>query len=631
MIAGLSATLAHRSPGEEGVWIGGEVGLACRLFRIAPESVRETQPAVHSSGTVLVFDGRLDNREELLDLLKNDSALSTDAPDSAFVLAAYDRFGEQLPERLNGDFALGLFDPRQAKLLLARDAVGVRPLYYYSARELFLFASEIKALLAHPQGSTRPNDDLLADFLISLPGQERLEMTFFQGVFSLPPAHLAVVSPRGIATRRYWDFDPSRRIELGSFAEYAEMFRHHFEQAVERRLRSAHAVAVSVSGGLDSSSIFCTAETLGRRLPRSRPPLVGISVTSLDGTRADENAFVVEIERAYGIAITRIPPSPGFLGACQQAVWHSEIPLLDEQWNTSRALYQAAQARGARVLLAGDWGDQVLFDRAYLIDLFGRLEWGKVWAHLKEFGRWNASDGPGAYRWFRRRFCKDLARAHVPDALIAWLRALRNRLTRVTPLEHWYTEPFQKRLRRCAATRSQVRKVCASRHARSLYAQARSRYYVMCMEWYNKLAARHGLEIAFPFLDRDLIAFMMAVPGEMASWQGVPKALLREAMRGILPEAIARRQGKADFTHAVNKAMEDEFPQVVRYLYPDGLAARFGYVKQESLEQELAHYQNRARDSDCTLTWNLSNLLGLELWLRVFFGDGPNSTVSHDE
>src|SRR6266849_5290920 len=123
----LSATLRHRGSDGQGMWIVGAAGLACHLARITPESAAEVQPVADATGAVLVFDGRLDNREELLIALEDDPSVSPGSPDSALVLAAYRAFGDDAPAWLNGDFACGLFDPRRKQLLLARDAIGVRP------------------------------------------------------------------------------------------------------------------------------------------------------------------------------------------------------------------------------------------------------------------------------------------------------------------------------------------------------------------------------------------------------------------------------------------------------------------------------------------------------------------------
>jgi asparagine synthase (glutamine-hydrolysing) len=611
----LRGTLAHRG-GDGGVEIRGSAGLACCLSRITPESVTETQPLVSASGAVLVFDGRLDNRQELLALLKPIQAVSDDSSDSALVLAAYDALGDTVPERLNGDFALGLFDPRRNKMLVARDPVGVRPLYYYATPELFLFASEIKALLAHAEVAAHPADEVLADFLFNGMRSEDVKgLTFFRGILSVLPAHLALVSPEKIVTRRYWDFDPTRKLRITSFQEATEGFRHHFEQSVRRRMRSTAPVAVSVSGGVDSSAIFCVAETLRRSDRAPHPALLGMSYTSPDGAPSDEKAFLIPIERAYGVEITRFDDLPrGSTDGSRDGIRQAEMPFLGSDWSGTHAFLTGVRQHGARVLLTGHWGDQFLSDDAYLVDLCfgGRLR--EAWKHLNEYSRWLGVEDP---HYFRKRLFNGLVSHAAPDAMLPALRLGRDIVRRAPEVTPWYTEGFRRRAAGRTLRRGRPRNVTA--HAGSLYRAARSRYHALCMDWNNKVAASHGLEMAFPFLDRDLIAFLMAVPGEMVGWGGVPKGLLREALRDVLPAAIAQRASKADFTSLANEAMARDHAEVVRCLEAGGAAVAFGYVRREALD-EIARRRPSADESTCTLSWALKDLLTLELWLQLFFG-----------
>lgn len=628
LLSRLSATLAHRGPDGEGLWIEGPIGLASRLFRIAPEARRETQPLLHSSGSVLVFDGRLDNRGELLASLKTSSGISADAPDPAFVLAAYEAFGDRFLEHLNGDFALGLFDPRRQRLLLARDALGVRPLYYARTRETVLFASEIKALIAHPQVSVQPNEEILSEFLIGNRSHNS-GSTFFKGVCSLLPGHAAMVTPSGVMTYQYWDFDLTRRTRLWSFAEYVEAFREHFERAVERRLRSMYPVAVSVSGGVDSSSIFCLAETLRRHSPKRHPSLVGVSNPCFDGSRADESGFLTEIERHLGVAIDRVSMERrGFLSGCAEAVWYTESPMLDAQWNNTHAFLSAVRERGARVLLTGNWGDQVLFEQAYLIDLLHRFAWRDVWVHLKEFGRWFTDMEPSD---FRQRFFLDLLVNHLPAGLVPALRRLRAKLARDVGDRAWYKRAFRRQRFRMALRSVPADWWRATAHARSLYETMRAWTYVLGMEWNNKVGAMHGLEMAFPFLDRDLISFLMEIPGEVQTWKGVPKALLRQAMRGVLPEAIANRRWKGDYTAIENAEMQLEYPRLVRALRSDGIAARLGYVNEKRMRREFERLEDRIQGPMCDVTWGLLNFFLLEVWLQAFFGEAGKRGAAFED
>ncbi len=614
LVREMCATLAHRGPDDEGVWIEGPVGLGCRLFRVTPESTGEIQPVTHPSGVALVFDGRLDNRDELLAALTEDSKVHEESPDPDLALAVYIAYGESLAERLKGDFSLGMFDSRKHRLLLVRDVVGVRPLFYCRADDTVLFASEIKAILKHPQVTAKPDNHFLARHLLGRSREETWHNTFFDGIYSLPPAHTVAFSRDSVSVRKYWDFSGSPAIKLGSFGEYAEAFREHFSRAVQRRLRSAYPVAVSVSGGLDSSSILCAAQSLSQQCPDSNSPIYGVTYDSPPGTSSDESAYLVEIERAYGISINRVPvlpqhPQPDF----RKMVWHVESPFLDGMYGTMQAFYDRVRSLDVRVVLTGHWADQLLFDQAYLVDRFRRLAWGDVRRHLKEFERWFAEiDLPD----YRRRFFIDLVKYSLPSPIIALVRSLRSK-----PGRPWFTRHLRRQASGQLLKKSLFRSYLPNAHSRALYEQIRSGHHVLCLEWDDKIAAMQGVEMSFPFLDRDLLSFLFKIPGEVVNWKGVPKALLREAMRPILPQAIRERNWKADFTYLVNEEAERNYHLLAQYLGPDAVAVREGYLSSETLMTELDRARTRLDGPECDIAWSLSDLLGLELWLRVFIRD----------
>ncbi len=616
-IANLSEALSGCAADGQEFWTQGSAGFAYRHLRITQESLAERQPFVAPSGTVIVFDGRLDNRDELMSSVGGSQCPATTLSDAAVVLAAYDRFGERFSEYLKGDFALAIFDPQIRQLFLARDVIGIRPLYYCNLRNTFLFASEIKAILAHPEVDRRPNDDALADLL--MPGDAICrDLTCFRGIFNLIPGHLGTVTPaRRWGVRRYWTFDPSRRIRYKSFPEYAEAFRTVFNQAVRRRIRSAYPSAVSVSGGLDSSAILCAAEKL-KQSGFSVPAPTGISLTYADGTAADEKSLLVDIEQQYGIDIERLPgTSPGYLRGARALLWHVEVPRLHCQWNSYQQILHSAQAGSNRVLLSGMFGDQMLFGRAYLFDLVRGLRWVKVMRDLNEFGRWMTDVHPAE---FRQQFWPDLLRAHLPGSFLPLLRRIRAK-TQSGHYPTWYSKPFRQRALDRAVGQAGLQGEFASKHAEECYSHAHSKYHLNDLEESRKMCAVYGLEPAYPFMDRDLISFIMAIPGEVVNWQGVPKGLFREAMRGILPEAIRLRRWKADFTEFVNAGTADEYHEFQSYFESDCLAIEFGYVDGDAVRQALEKMKPRVHDPDSAVpTWRVAALVSLELWLQVFFG-----------
>ena len=612
---------AHRGPDAAGHWTQGPIGLACQILRVTPQSAAEVLPLVDASGVVAVFDGRLDNREELRTALRA-PRLSPDSSDAAHVLAAYDAHGDRFAEHLNGDFALGLFDPGRQRLLLARDAIGIKPLHYCRLRETFVFASEIKSLLAHPSVVAGRDDTALADLLLR--GECAAGRTFFTDIYSVAPAHLIVLTPDQFVTRQYWDFDTSRQERFASFGEYSEAFTDHFARAVRRRLRTSAAAAVSVSGGLDSSSIFCVALRESRQAAGVAAPH-GLSYTSREGSRSDERRFLVDMERAFGISIDRVPVGlPGVMDHSRDELWHVEVPMLDPLGSRQHGLLRAARQHGARVLLTGHWGDQVLCERSYLVDLARRFKWRQVRQHLNEYPRWYTDvESPG----FTRAFFRECVRHHAPRPLVDAARRLRAR-TRPRAARRWYTDAFRAHrtgVDTAAAPASAVRANVphpprASAHAQSIQRDVRNGYHVLCMEWNAKAAAMYGLEMAFPFLDRDLLSFLAGVPGEVQTWEGIPKAFLRRGLHGVVPEPILARREKADFTDLINEGMERDLPRMVECLRSPGLAVRLGYVNDVAITSGLRDVTGRLAGSDCAVAWSLQDILSLELWLQIFFG-----------
>src|SRR3954471_15706918 len=257
LLTRVAASLQHRGPDGTSSWHKGSLGVSTNLLRVTSESANEVQPVLHSSGCVLVFDGRIDNRDELIEQLKRSHNAASSTPDSELVLFAYMQWGKAFASRLVGDFAVALFDPRSQELLLARDVVGIRPLYFYRDEKIFVFGSEIKAIIAHPDVKTKPNEAYLAVTMVggTPPGDQ--STTHFENVSSMSPSHLLTITRKRTTRQKYWDFDLSKQSRHRSADDYADHFKQNFEQAVRRRLRSAFPVALTVSGGLDSSSVFC--------------------------------------------------------------------------------------------------------------------------------------------------------------------------------------------------------------------------------------------------------------------------------------------------------------------------------------------------------------------------------------
>ena len=615
VLCGMAAAFMGQPGDGGGVHVSGSFGLTQHRLCATVGDLAEQQPLVAREGIALAMDGRLHNRAELAAHL----GLPKEASDAACVLAAYRRWSDECVSHFNGDFAGAIFDERSQTLVLMRDSIGVRPLYYTRTDCFIAFASEIKALLAHPEVSSTPDDEGVADYLlISSRPIDRQDITCFAGISALVPAHVAIVTADRLLTRRYWDFDTGRSLRFASFGDYVEGFRETFGEAVRRRTRSAYPIAISVSGGFDSSSLFCEAETRFRQGGAEYPGVVGITYTGPAGTEADEVRYIAALEQHCGVPIERIDSRPlmSLVRNASDQLIGAEAPFIDYLWGLTDHLHRAAAGRGARVLLTGHWGDQVLFSSAYLVDLFRRLSWFTIVEHTREYQRWF---GIGETRSLVRRFVTDICRHYAPKPLIPPLKRLRRRMFRIERPKAWFSDRFLSRALRFADEPATIGEGFHSAHAQALYLEARSKYHVHCLEWHNKIGARYGLEPAFPYLDRDLLSFLMAIPGEVHAPDGKPRQLAREAMRAVLPPVIYERKSKGDFSGFVNGGVAQDVDVLRSVLSRDCVGVTRGFLDPERLERAVSELASGLNGADCLDGWDLADAFGLELWLRLFF------------
>ena len=514
-------------------------------------------------GTACVFDGRLDNRDELLLMLDGHPLVRPQCDDADLVMAAYQRFGDTFVKHLDGDFSIGVFDGRLNQLLLARDRLGVRPLCYSRTDGAFLFASNAKAILASPGIEAVPDDAMLADFILSFRSSDLESHTFFEGVQSLPAGHLLVVTPTSATLHRYLDFDTRRKLRLSGWPDYVDAFHHLFAESVRRRLRSATPVAITVSGGLDSAYIFCVAQALLRNAEAHCPGIRGFNYAGQAGTPSDEEVFVRLLEEACGAPIERIPERLGFMQVAADDVWCAESPIVEGLACQAHAGFGTMRAAGAGRLLTGHWGDQFLFDSDYLLDLFRAGRWWLLKQHLRGWG----ITAPR----IAARFARSVAADNLPPSLKVVVRESRPGAAWNSP---WFTIPFRRLLRE-RATHAPASRRSGTSHAHAMYRQSRMPYHVQCMEWNNRTAAAQDIDIAFPYLDADLVEFLMAIPGDVQMRGGVPRGLMRAAMRRVTPDAIPDRHTKGEFTHLANATIEHDFDAITRLLNPSALSVQY--------------------------------------------------------
>jgi asparagine synthase (glutamine-hydrolysing) len=569
--------LAHRGD-ERGVWCDGPAALASRGQHAGAGLRHETQVVRHrEAGWFLVGDARIDNREDLARTLGlgNAHLLS----DGAVILGAYERWGEACPVHLVGDFSFAIWNAGSRTLFCARDAMGVRPFYYAHSPRRLAFASEIKALRVLDDVSDALDPEQVAMFLEA--EQDDRDRTLFREIRRLPAAHCMTVSARGVSLREYWTLDTSREIRFATDGEYAEALREQFTTAVRCRLRGSHAVGATLSGGLDSSSIVCTARNLVRESGSSLLQTFSLVFPGLP----DNELRLIDERRYIDAVVAQGGVTPHFvrgdqlspLADLERVLWHMDEPFFAPNLYLHWGLYGAAQQQGVRVLLDGFDGDATVSHGLARLDALGRRgKWDEFEGEVRAFAKHRAISPESVLPHYGLPLLDELART---GRWLAWARAAhqvtrRFELSRGSvSLDHglralvperarhaWrkirgigdarvLRPELDRRLRerrRAAAASARTHGVTSPRqaHAEGL----RQPLYQTTLELADKAAAAFGIEARYPFFDRRLMELCVGFPAEQKLGDGWSRLVFRRAMNGLLPSEIQWRAGKGNLS-----------------------------------------------------------------------------------
>ncbi len=532
-------SLAHRGTDRAAIWFQEAIGLVCCCLSTDARTPAEQLPH-RDPGTGLVVTGdlRLDNREELACML----GLEGEVGDGRLALEAYRRWETECARHLLGDFTFAVWDPRCRRLFCARDPMGTKALFYYQDAGVFAFSSEIKGLLCIHEVPSELNEHKLADYLAAVADDQ--QSTFYKGVLRLPPAHVLVVEPGKSRLRRYWSLDPGREIKLRSDREYAEALRDMFTRAVRRRLRRAYPVGAALSGGLDSSSIACTAQAIlaerGQPLHTFSavfPSLVERGLRSIDESEYISAVLEWRSFRPHFCEADTLSP----LQDLDLVLRHVEEPFLAPNLYMHWGLYRTAQREGVRVFLDGLDGDTaVSHGLSYLTELARCCRWLRL----------TREAGALARRWGSRQTARSVLwrfglRPLVPEPIARLWRDVSG-AGRQADDQSIVLDEFARRTRlveRLEQQRERRRpKGAREDHCESLQAGLLS----AILELAERAAAAWGLEARYPFFDRELIEFCVALPGAQKLSDGWTRMVFRRAMEGAIPADVQWRFAKAD-------------------------------------------------------------------------------------
>ena len=583
LVCAMAKRLAHRGPDGEGTCFSGPIGLAHRRLAIVDLSDEGLQPMANEDGSLwIVFNGEVYNHPELREELQALGHRFVTATDTEVILHAYEEWGRACLHRFNGMWAFAIWDERRRELFCARDRLGVKPFYYTLTGGSFLFASEIKALLAHPAVGTRPNDQMLATFLAWGVADHTGE-TMYDEVFQLQPAHTLVVSEEGAGEpERYWNLTMNAAPRGGDDDAAARGLRDLLTDAVRLRLRSAVPVGTCLSGGIDSSTITALIDEL---LRTERPGSVGEQQKTFsvcfDDPAFDESRHIDTMVEATGVVNRRVTPGT-------ETLWEDIGRLLymqDEPFASLSIYAQYCVMRLAsdevKVVLDGQGADEQLGGYiAYLMPYVrGLLRRGHILAALREvFG--GARHHRSFFLWAARQ---------------SLVRSERRGLLRVdAPAVLRYSGSLDEVL---------AREITASN-------------LPLLLHWEDRNSMAFSIEARVPFLDYRVVEFLAALPLDQKIRGGVTKYVLRQAIRGLVPDAIRCRMDKMGFVTPEEVWMKNELaPHIIDLFSSPGFARRPYW----DAERVLQNYQ-RFLDGKSAYSTEFWRIACAEVWLRQFDG-----------
>ena len=612
------ALLAHRGPDGSGSFFAPEARLALAQTRLAIQDlgVTATQPMTDPAGlATIVFNGEIYNFREL----RNQLSVGYDfrsSGDTEVLLAAYLRWGDDMLGKLNGIFALAIYDHRERTVLLARDGLGVKPLYCLQTTSHFAFASEIKALLPVPDFDRSLDLQGVSQYLTYLysPGQH----TAFKSVRKFPPGHaVKIADGRKIHEWSFYELPYGQDLTPFTVKGASAELRERLETAIERQMVSDAPLGAFLSGGLDSSAICALAQ---RRLGSRRLDCFTIDVCSTAGAKegfVDDLPFARLAAKALGVNLHIVEVDRDKLVDLEKLVWHLDEPQADPAALNSFYICQLARQQGIKVMLSGAGGDDIFTGYRR----HQALAFERYWQWLPAFARRSLAGlsgyAPQATSWGRRTHKAFRQAALSPQERMVgyfqWLeqdrlQGLWSREVKAGGILPDPGAPLTEALRALPEGMPGLNQMLSL-----------ERFFLTDhnLNYTDKMSMAAGVEVRVPFLDRDLIDFATRLPLDFKQRGRVGKWIFRQSMEGILPMEVIYRP-KTGFGIPLRGWMTAKDNRLeADYLSRESLARR-GLFDPDAVRQLIV--DNRTGRTDAS--YPILALACIEIWCRQFV-DAP--------
>jgi asparagine synthase (glutamine-hydrolysing) len=616
LIERMNATIAHRGPDGDGIFIQDGIGLGHRRLAIVDPALGAQPMSVQNGAVQMIYNGEVYNHPTLMPELQAAGVQYRTHSDTETILHLYEREGRNMPKRLRGMFALAIWDSRSRELFLARDRFGVKPLYYVHTDDGALyFGSEIKCLLAAGVVRAALNRRAFPDYLANhgTSGDE----TLFEGVKRLPPGHTMVWRDGKISIERFWSlsFNPAA-IDTRPDRVLIDEYRERFRESVRLRLMADVPLGMFLSGGIDSAAITAMMSTLVQE------PIKTFSVAFAE-REANELAYARMVATRYRTDHHEVVVSPEqFFGALPALVWHEDEPIAHPSSIALNFVSRLAAER-VKVVLTGEGSDETLggYGRyRYTVwnMALGRLAQGLTGSVGRRLGNAVVESLPRGSRWQSRLRRTALTRPATLDDLYFDNFAVFDRRAIGGLLAPEFQDSIDA-IDPYAVQHELLRSTDAgSLLNRLLYVDLFTYLHELLMKQ-DQMSMAASIESRVPFLDHELVEFTATLPERLKLRGRTTKYILREAMRDFLPAEILSRS-KMGFPVPVGRWFRERYRGIIDEYVLGARAGSRGLFDATAVRTLVNEHAAGARDHSERL-WALANV---EIWHRIFMdGEAP--------
>jgi asparagine synthase (glutamine-hydrolysing) len=570
------------------------VHILYHTFDTTAESHEGKQPFSLRSDSVIAWDGRLDNRGAIVRDLRG--YVAADATEVEIVEAAYKTWGHDCFGKLIGDWAFSAYDPKKQELVLAKDFLGSRHLFYSADRDHVVWSTILEPLILLAGRKFKVCEEYVAGLFGALPASH---LSPYEGILGVPPASLVVFRNGNVVIRKYWDFNSARTIRYRSDSDYEAHFRAVFVESVRRRLRSHAPVLAELSGGMDSSAIVCVADRLIADGATVIPRVDTVSYIATSEPHWNEEPYFQKVEQLRGRAglHLHVDCEPIFPSASNTSRFAALPGSVGRLTKSAQRFDSFLTSQGSRVLISGIGGDEVMggvpTSIPELADLFAR-------GRLQQFAR-------RVFIWALARrkpihyLTLEVIRAFLPTMLVGFPEHKRP--------APWLQPAFLKR----------------QQSALSGY-DSRLKLFGPLPSIQENLASLESLrrqvagisppmnpcyDMRYPYLDRDLLEFIYSIPREQLVRPHQRRSLMRRALVGIVPDEVLSRKRKAYVVRGPTTAIAREWTTLyamTRHMVSSAL----GFVDQEALVGAL----EKARYGNGINIVGMLRTVSVESWLQ---------------